>query len=441
MSGFRHFTRPEILLLPAWTLELTRLVWSHPAFGPIGAGIMAVYVLLALPRLRRQTLALCTVLASITIGLATLFGSWAEIGRGMERTPIFAAFFGTILILRATADRRPETRRTQGMFQDLSAGQRIGAFLIGAYLIGVLLVVGAMAVLAPIQGNDATEAERRTAAEACLRGMCLAPLWSPFWIAMAVAYQQLPDVPLWQVIALGLPLSAVGLFVSHLIFARNVGIRELWWAVWGLRPIIPPVAISAAAIVLLTSFTDFSTLQTVILCVPLLCGAALSSMGRRALTSALSSVSRGMGGVTDEIALVTVALVLGRVLAQAMTDEGMAAQIGAFGPPPLVLIGATMILMTIAALVGIHQLVSMTVILASLAPVQAGLAKPVLMEAALVGWAFASMVGISAVSATVAASMFRIPVERLVYGVNLKFVLAFGIGAALILAAVNRYAF
>lgn len=441
MSGIQRLLRPEILLLPAWILELARLGWSHPFFGPVGAAIMALYVVLALRILRRQTLVLCVILALMTVALAAFFGNWSDIPKALERTPIFAAFFGTILILRATADRRPETRSARSIFQRLTGGQQVGAFLVGAYLIGVLLVVGAMAVLAPIQGDDATDEDRQAAAEACLRGMCMAPLWSPFWIAMAVAYQQLPEVPLWQVLSMGLPLSIAGLAVSHLMFARNVGIRALWRAVCGLGPIIPPVAICAAVIVVVTSFTPLSTLQSVIVCIPVLCGAALLAQGRGTLFSAITGVSRGLGGVTDEIALVTVALVLGRVLEKAMGAAGVTDQIAALGAPPVALIAATMFLMAGAALVGIHQLVSMTVILALLAPVNAGLADAVLMEAALVGWAFASMVGISAVSATVASSMFRTPVERLVYGRNLKFVLLFGVGSVLILAAINVVAY
>ena len=71
-------------------------------------------------------------------------------------------------------------RDARNLFQSLSADQKSGAFLIGGHLVGALLVVGAMAVLAPIQARDATDQGHRAAAEASLRGMCLAPLWSPF---------------------------------------------------------------------------------------------------------------------------------------------------------------------------------------------------------------------------------------------------------------------
>ena len=91
------------------------------------------------------------------------------------------------------------------------------------------------------------------------------PLWSPFWIAMAVAYQYLPAVPLWHIFAAGIPIAAGGLILSHLMFARGLGLARLWHAVKGLPPIAPPVALCALAISLLTSFTDLSTLESVVI--------------------------------------------------------------------------------------------------------------------------------------------------------------------------------
>ncbi len=97
--------------------------------------------------------------------------------------------------------------------------------------------------------------------------------------------------------------------------------------------------------------------------------------------------------------------------------------------------------MAISSLAGIHQIVSMTVMLVLLVPLNSGLADTVLMESALIGWAFASMIGISAVSVASAGSMFRVPLEQLVFGPNLKFVTVFGTGAILVLGAVNSFLF
>ena len=438
MAKLSRVARPQNVLIVTWALELCRIAWPDAVAYPVGTVLMALYVALALPRLRRQTAVLCAVLAFTAFVVAVVSDAWHVIGPALERTTVFTAFFGTIMILRATADRHPEMENTRSRFEGLSAGQRTAAFLAAAHFIGGILVVGVMAVLAPILRPDASEQERRAAAEVCLRGMCLAPLWSPFWIAMAVAYQHLPMVPLWQIMAIGLPLALCGLILAHWMYARRIAARDLFRAMLGLRPILPPVAVAAAAITIVTSVTPLTTLQSVAVCTPVLCGAVLITLGWRGISSAARTVYDGVGRVADEITLVTVAVVLGRILEHGLSESGIAAEIAGLSLPPIALIALTVFVIASTAIVGIHQLVTMTLMLVLFAPLSVGLNDVVLMESALVGWAFASMVGISAVSVAVAGSMFRQPIERLVFGPNQKFVLAFGLLAILYLAAVNR---
>ncbi len=441
IARLRELARPERFLALIWLMVLVRIAWPEAEIRGLATGLMAAFVILSLARLRRQTVILISVLATITVLLAIVFEAWGEVVRGVEGATVFAAFFGTIMMLRATAERRPETVSARDQFERLDAGQQSGAFLIAAHAIGALLVVGAMAVLAPIQGADANDVERRRAAEVCLRGMCLAPLWSPFWIAMALSYQHLPLVPLWQVMALGVPLAAAGLALCHLMYARETGLRGLGRAVWALRPIIAPVGLCALTVAVVTSLTALSTIQSVAVAMPVLCGAALLAQGRQALRSALRDTYRGVGAVTDEVVLLTVALALGRVLERALDAIGTTDAIAALDPQPAVLIAAVIVAMTLAGIAGIHQVVSITVVLVVAAPLPSGLADVVLMESALIGWAFASMSGISAVSVAVAASMFRVPMERLVFGPNLKLVVAYGLLAIACLAAVQAVVF
>ena len=50
------------------------------------------------------------------------------------------------MVLRSTADRRPETGKARELFKRLTVAQRSGAFLVGSHLMGALLVVGALAI-------------------------------------------------------------------------------------------------------------------------------------------------------------------------------------------------------------------------------------------------------------------------------------------------------
>jgi len=90
-AHYKRFVRVEYLLILIWVLVLIRL------FRP-GAD-----VLLSLACLRRRTLVLCGILAVMTIPLAAAYDGWAAIPLAADGATIFAALFGTIMILRATA--------------------------------------------------------------------------------------------------------------------------------------------------------------------------------------------------------------------------------------------------------------------------------------------------------------------------------------------------
>ena len=116
--------------------------------------------------------------------------------------------------------------------------------------------------------------------------------------------------------------------------------------------------------------------------------------------------------------------------------ETIAALIPAWG-----VIACVIFIMTLTSLVGIHQLVSMIVVLVVFVPLNTGVNDTILMEAALIGWAFASMIGLTAVSTATASAMFGVPRIQLIFGPNLAFAMAFGALSVLLLSLVNSLFF
>jgi len=307
-------------------------------------------------------------------------------------------------------------------------------------------VVGVMAVLAPILKDDVDDATRRRAAEVCQRGMCLAPLWSPFWVAAAFAAQQIPGVPTWEIMLLGLGMAAMGLVLAHVMFARDVGLSDLWRAVLGFAPIVPSVVACALVIAGLSSVVGLSTLQALIATIPLLAAIMLLATrgaGTRSAKARAIAVDtwRGSRRVCDEIVVVTAALILGRVLEAAIQQTGVGDMVGALALPGWVVIACVISTITLLSLVGIHQVVSIILVLVVFMPLDTGVSDVVMMEAALIGWAFASMVGVTAVSTATASAMFGVPRIQLIFGPNLIFVFAFGTLSVVLLSLVNALLF
>ena len=441
MANVSRIIRPEPILFVLWANELIRLVWSPPILQTAAGWLMIVFVMLSLPRIRRGTVYLCVPLAVLTAGLALHFDQAASVMRGFQDAAVFMAFFGSIVLLRSLAERRPEISRARDLFTSLRTEQINGAFLVGAHVIGSILVVGVMAILAPILKHDADAVTRRRAAEVSQRGMCLAPLWSPFWIASAFATQQLPGVPAWEIMSLGLAMAAIGMVLAHIMYARDVGLSDLWRALLGFAPIVPTVALCAALITGLSAVAGLSTLKALIATIPFLAVLTFIAASMATLRAVTTETWRGSSRVSDEIVVVTAALVLGRVLQVAIGEIGIGETVAALTIPTWGVIASVIFIMTLASLVGIHQLVSMIVVLVIVVPLDTGVNDTILMEAALIGWAFASMIGLTAVSTATASAMFGVPRIQLIFGPNLAFAAVFGALSVLLLSLVNSLFF
>ncbi|NKB20066.1 MAG: hypothetical protein GKS01_05910 [Alphaproteobacteria bacterium] len=428
----------QILLAVLWASAVVRLVWNHPSLPFASGAVLALYVVLVLGQIKRRMQILIFCLALSAVGLAALFDGWQALWEGMEHSVIFAAFFGTVVLLRATADQRPEISKARQLVERLGAQERNSGLMAGSQFLGSVLNVGVMSIFAPIIGRDNSADIRKAAAEACQRGMCLCCLWSPFWLAMALCYEHLPNVALWKIMTLGLSFVMVGFIIAHLLYTREVGIGGSIRAIGALLPVLPAVAAAASVVLLLSATTSLSTLQCLVTGIPLLCLTGLAFQGRHHLVAAIRQSGKGIGTVHSEVVLLTAAILLGKALILAIEKTGFDQTVAALQLPDWGVITAIISTITILAFIGIHQIVTATLVLVLFASIETGVLPLIIMEATLVGWAFSSMTGLSAVSVAVASNMFGVSLEGLAYGPNLRFVAVFGLISIIGLTALNR---
>ena len=383
-----------------------------------------------------QMLIFC--LTAVAISFAAIFDGWYALWQGMEHSVIFAAFFGTVVLLRATADQRPEINRARFLVERLGSQERNSGLMAGSQFLGSILNVGVMSIFAPIIGPNSSTFIRKAAAEACLRGMCLCSLWSPFWLAMALCYEHLPGVALWKIMALGLGFVSVGFITSHFLFTSVVSLSGLVVAIRALLPVLIPVAAAACVVLAINATTSLSTLQCLITGIPVFCFVGLLLQGYKNFTLAATQLGKGLGAVHGEVVLLTAAILLGKTLILAIDETGFNQMITAFQLPDWAIITAIIATIALLAFIGIHQIITATLVLVLFGPVETGVLQLIIMEATLIGWALSSMTGLSAVSVAVASNMFKVSLEGLCYGPNLRFVLSFGLISIVFLTILNR---
>ena len=95
--------------------------------------------------------------------------------------------------------------------------------------------------------------------------------------------------------------------------------------------------------------------------------------------------------------------------------------------------------MNLLGLMGIHAIVSGTVLFVLLTGIPTGLADLVLMQALLVGWGLCMVASIGSLSIVTGATMFELPMTRLITWQNIVYIFSSGALCAVILAIINPF--
>ncbi|MDE0354148.1 MAG: hypothetical protein OXK20_00590 [Deltaproteobacteria bacterium] len=437
MFLLKQLTRPEPLFVLLWGSQVVRMAWPSATADLAGAVLATAFILRVFLFLRRPTIVLCCTLAALAAVLIFIYGGPANVLVGFKAAPMFAGFFGSIVLLRATGDQLQQITQARALFARLKPDHRLGGFLVGSHFLAVVLGPGAYAITAPIIGESKVEDEHLAAMRACHRGGGVAGLWSPFWIAMALSSQYVPGVPLWHTMALGMSMAACALTASHVLFAPEPSVTLLWRALRSLQPIVPPVAVCVLTVALLSGVTVLSGLEALIVSVPVLCALALLAKGRRAFVTGVANTYRGTAHVGNEISILTISLALGGVIRYVFAETGTTDWIGGLDLPAAaviaIMIGAT----SLGALVGVHQIVSVSLLLSVFTDLPVRVAGVVLIESTLAAWSCSSIIGLSAIMVGTATAMFHVTPGQVILGPNLKFAVLFATGAILVLAGVN----
>ncbi len=426
-----------LLLLALWALAIVDMAWPVPKLVAVIG--LAAYVGLALVRGSRQMRWLCGALAVAIAALASSFGvAEAAIG-GIGRALVFAAFLPTVVLVRATAELRPEVAQARRSFRDLAPEHRAGGILFGCHVLASAISLGVFGLLAPIIGTEGPPESRVRIVRIAVRGLCLGAVWSPFFISVVLASQYITTVKLWQIMSLGLPFAVLGLLISFFVLGDGGGgLKALGRSLASLAPIVPAVALAAILVAAISGLGGLTSLQAIVIGVPPLCLAGLAPLGASRLGEAVRATWRSLPDLGGEIGILVLAITLGAVFEAVLASSGIAEDVASLGLSPPAAIAIIVAGMSAAGLLGLHPIVSATVVLVVAPGLPIELADIVLMQAVLIGWALGAMISFSGVSVVTAAALFDVPPWRLIIGRNIVFVIVFGTVSVLLLGLLNE---
>ena len=413
--------------------ELRELTGWAPA-GKAGALAFIVYFGAALAYARAAQRWVIGAVSLVAVALAVRHGIPEALLSGVQSAVLFAAFLATMQLLRVALASGPLVADLRSQFAQLSSREQHDSVLLRAHLVASVLGAGALAVVAPVLAPDVSGERRSEFARSALQGIGLAVLWSPFFVAMAVATRFVPGVGLGTAVANGLAMAVLGVVLSHVLYGERGHFRVLF-ATW--RTVVE-VAVLAAAIIVANRLWGLSSLEAVVLGIPVLS----LWLARGDLQKDSGAVGRRWVGTLESIAVealvVGAALVLGEVFNELLLRGIVVIPRGPEGWPVPLLIAMPALLMLSTSLLGLHPIVSASCVL----PVLSSIAKLhglVMIGSVLLGWMLCVMLSAFVVPVMYAATVFEVEQRDLVRGRNLRYCAAFVPLALFYLWSLNAY--
>ncbi len=408
-------------MLALWLTGYLTMLPALSPLEPIRLALFIAFLLLALATAR----SLARVLIGVAVAAALLtsgHGGGAEVLlAGVDFGIVFAVFLPTLVLVRETMDRAPETQAAQMAFAKLGGEDRLAGLTGSVHVLGAFLILGGLFMTGPFVAAEPDRARRRREALAAMRGFGLAVWWSPFTIGMAFALTNRPDVPLLHAMALGLLLALLGIAISLAVFTPGPAFKGLMRALQALQPITVPAGVSILAVVGVASLTPLGTVAAVGLVMPLLCFGRLAQLGVGQLLEGSTVAARRLNRLGDEFLLFTAAAIFGFTLQATGGAEFLAGWLALDRLLSIMVPLAIILLGIVLALIGVHSVVIGGLVVALLHPVEHRLPDLIEVATILIPWGAAAMISYSSLSVVTAVSVYRLSFMDFVWSPNIVF--------------------
>ena len=409
-----------------FSVSLTQL----ELFGLI---LFLFYLLLASLKLRKNSL---IILIILTVIGTVLIGDWPslqELHSSSEFVLIFACLFPTLTVMRSMAMAMPQMQETQKRLAALDGKNTASGIQLTSHLIGGVINIGTFSIIAAALPKNIAIEKRHDAAVSAMRGMNSSILWSPFFIGFAVASIYLPSGFAKGAIALGAINAVVFFACSHYMIHSRTENSSLLQSIQPLQPIIFWLVMIGISVSVLSLITGFNALKAVCVTMPILFVIALAS--RPQITDrVIKNFAHLQKNSGDEVLIISVSMIIATQINEA--GQLTMAMSYFYGTEPALhsILISLPILVWLAAVVGIHPIISAAPLLAYFSKNLTVFDAAFVAQAHMIGWSAGTMVSFSSLSTILVSQQFKLKNTTLSFGTNFPVagLLAFGGGSFLV---------
>ena len=216
------------------------MIWRSDTnfIANIGVISFGIFLALTIGLIKRQSaliLAFLFIACAFTLQQVPKFGDLFLAGKYIL---IFAGLIPTMGLVRATAERLQNVKKSQMLLSELPKGSFASGFQITAHFFGAVINTGVFAMLAAAMPTNSSTEYRQTAAEAALRGMSSSATWSPFFVAFVVGQVYIDPDSSWIGLAVGLVMALIFTIISIFLLNKRINYAQTMASLTCLAPVL-----------------------------------------------------------------------------------------------------------------------------------------------------------------------------------------------------------
>lgn len=427
------------LLLFAWATAIIQIIFGEAVTGLSNTAVVIylAYILVTLPFIKRGSVLIIGFL--ILIGVLTIHHISEDVLFAAGRfVLIFAGLVPTMILAKSTASTMPSVVKTQERLAALRPEHSAAGLQIAGHAFGAVINTGTFAMLSAALPPSSSDERRRIAAMAALRGMNASAVWSPFFVAFAIGQSYIEPAASWWAIAVGVVMAFLFNAVTLPVFTKGLNRTILKASLACLQPVAMRLVVVLASVLSVALVFNYTALSAVVVTMPLL---ILLQFWRQPqnIGTIITLTTASLKNISDDIVVISTAMILGFLVTSTDGIATILAFISAETFPAYVALTATPVVMMLASVVGIHPVISSTVLLSLFSGSGSDAAPFLLMQAHLLGWAAGTMSSIASLSVITCSTLYKVSGRDLAMGANMITAFGYALMGGILLSLADMY--
>ena len=423
----------------SWFSAISLVTWRSNSNFIANAGVISfsIFLILTIGLIKRQSFLILTFLiiaCAFTLQKIPNFGDLFLAGKYIL---IFAGLIPTMGLVRVTAGRLQNVKKSQMLLSELPKGSFASGFQITAHFFGSVINTGVFAMLAAAMPPNSPIKYRQTAAESALRGMSSSAIWSPFFVAFVVGQVYIDPYSSWVGLAIGFIMASIFTIISIFLLNKRVNYDQIKASLTCLKPVLLTLIIIIILVLGSAIFFGLTALSAVIIVMPLLVMCYLFRKPAEIKPIAIETFHY-LKTNTDDVVIISFAMLVGFFVTNSPETLIIFQESTLLSMPDWCVLIFIPVAMSTLSLVGIHPVISSTILLSIFTTSNFDISGPLIMQAHLIGWCTGTMSSIASLSVITCSTLFKVPSSTLCFGVNSYVATSFALIGGLLLAITNE---